>query len=93
MLDKYYEDLEFQALNNEAKDYCHKCNSVVEKDYKFCWDCWEELHIKCDSCKKNFFRRYKICPHCWEKKSKDMKKKEKEKKGDSKQENSNKKSK
>ena len=81
LLDKYYEDLEFQALSwSDSKDYCPKCQAIVEKDYKFCWSCWHSLVDKCGGCSKEFLTKYKACPFCWEKKWKKKKVKEKEEK-------------
>ena len=75
LLDKYYEDLEFQSLSNETKDFCHKCNSIIGQDYKYCWECWEELMCECLKCEKDFFKRYRTCPYCWHKKWKKVDKK------------------
>lgn len=73
LMDKYYEDLEFQALSQNDKEFCPKCHATVEKNYKFCWECWESLLEKCSSCKNEFQKKYKVCPFCWEKKSKEKK--------------------
>ena len=80
LLDKYYEDLEFQALSwSENREYCSKCHAVIEKNYKFCWACGTSLICKCASCNKEYLSKYKICPHCGEKKWKKVKKVEKKK--------------
>lgn len=77
LLDKYYEDLEIQALSqwSEQWDTCHKCLSSVEKDYKYCWECWTVLIQKCEACKKDFPIKFKICPYCWKEKEKAKKEK------------------
>jgi len=77
LMDKYYEDLEFQALSQNEKEFCPKCHTTIEKDYKFCGECGESLLEKCTSCKKEYSKKYKNCPFCWEKKeakSKNVKK-------------------
>jgi RNA polymerase subunit RPABC4/transcription elongation factor Spt4 len=74
LLDKYYEDLEYQALTWHDKKFCWKCHSIVEDDFKFCWKCWENLMKKCKFCKKDFWKEYKICPFCWESDEKKKKK-------------------
>ncbi len=92
LMDKYYEDLEFQSLSNETKDFCHNCNSVVGEDYKFCWECWEDLICKCNSCKKDYFIRYRVCPFCGHKKGKKIKEEKVEPKKDEKKTDKKKKS-
>lgn len=64
LLDKYYEDLEFQALTWHDKKFCGKCNALIEDGFNFCGKCWEDLMQKCKSCKKDFSKEYKICPFC-----------------------------
>ena len=82
LLDKYYEDLEFQALTWHDKKFCPKCHSLVEDDFKFCWKCWEDLMQKCDSCGKDFSKEYKICPFCGAEKWKNKKDNKKNKKSE-----------
>lgn len=67
LLDKYYEDLEFQALTWHDKKFCLKCHAMVEDWFKFCWKCWENLMQTCKKCKKDFSKEYEICPFCGEK--------------------------
>ena len=64
LLDKYYEDLEFQALTWHDKKFCWKCNALVEDDFKYCWKCWYNLMQECKWCKKFFSKEYKNCPFC-----------------------------
>ena len=68
LLDKYYEDLEFQALTWYDKKFCWKCNAHIENWFKFCWKCWENLMNNCKKCNKYFSKEFDICPFCWEKK-------------------------
>lgn len=75
LLDKYYEDLEFQALTWYDKKFCWKCHAHIEDWFKFCWKCWENLMQKCDSCEKDFSKEYKVCPFCWAEKWKNEDKK------------------
>lgn len=67
LLDKYYEDLELQALSWDDKQWeeCLECSAPFEKDYRFCGTCWTSLLEKCDHCKKEYPVRLKICPYCW----------------------------
>lgn len=73
LMDKYYEDLEYQALADSSRDYCPKCNSLVERDYLYCWECGESLMCSCPTCNKVTSKKFKICPYCWEKKKKNQK--------------------
>ncbi|MCD5383104.1 zinc ribbon domain-containing protein [Candidatus Gracilibacteria bacterium] len=67
LLDKYYEDLEFQALTGHDKKFCLKCHAMVEDGFKFCGKCGENLMQTCKKCKKDFSKEYEICPFCGEK--------------------------
>lgn len=70
LIDKYYEDLELQALSWDKQWLnCPECSSIIEKDYKFCWECWIALLKKCDHCKRDHGVKLKICPYCWKWKS------------------------
>lgn len=64
LLDKYYEDLEFQALTWHDRKFCGKCHALVEDNFKFCWKCWDNLMQECKWCKKDFSKEYEICPFC-----------------------------
>ena len=69
LIDKYYEDLEFQALSQGEKEICIKCNSALEKNYKFCWNCWDSLLKKCCFCSEEYNKKCKNCPFCGKKES------------------------
>ncbi len=43
---------------------CDGCDSVVEKDHKYCLNCGRSLLLKCLNCEHKVVRSWKMCPEC-----------------------------
>ena len=51
--------------HNDTKEYrCKNCHEEIEKGWKACPHCGNELLAECPSCKKEIEVGWKVCPHC-----------------------------
>lgn len=66
LIEKYYEELEYKALN--ADQFCEKCSHPVSENFDFCPECGNNLKNSCNHCKRPSFATYLICPFCGVKK-------------------------
>lgn len=74
MKDKYW--------NYDNVIRCHKCDTKILDDFKYCPKCSTKLKVPCKSCKKEIDPEWEICPYC----SKKIKEEEKEEKKEEKKE-------
>lgn len=68
LTEKYYEELEYNFLNeHEHEESCKRCEKRVKSDYLFCPHCEERLKQVCWSCKHTYLEDYAVCPYCGKK--------------------------
>ncbi len=51
-------------LMSSGLHLCDGCDSVVEKDHKYCLNCGRSLLLKCLNCEYKVLRSWKMCPEC-----------------------------
>lgn len=81
LFERYYEEIEenldtFSAIieentkNLQDGNHCHKCESPVSPDFKFCPNCKESLSVSCKWCEKDILISWKVCAYCGKKQKK-----------------------
>nr|MDD3720242.1 zinc ribbon domain-containing protein [Candidatus Gracilibacteria bacterium] len=89
-LEKSYREIDdnLDLLSSIVKDKfdlcnlvsCPKCETKVDKSFRYCPNCSYELKMICTSCKRELMPEWKVCPYCSEKQEKSDKKDDKKKK-------------
>lgn len=69
LLEKYYEELEYNFLAEHAHDEekCPRCEAVLSAEFLYCPSCSEKVKSSCWNCKHAYASRYTVCPYCGKK--------------------------
>lgn len=69
LLEKYYEELEYNFLSEQASDdeECAKCEASISPDFLYCPSCAEKVKNNCWNCDHVYLSRYVVCPYCGKK--------------------------
>lgn len=69
LLEKYYEELEYNFLSEQTSEseQCPKCEGSIDQDFLYCPACAEKVKNSCWSCHHIYLSRYVVCPYCGKK--------------------------
>jgi len=69
LLEKYYEELEYQFLADQtsSEEDCPKCEASIASDFLYCPACAEKVKNSCWHCNHIYLSKYVVCPYCGKK--------------------------
>lgn len=82
LLEKYYEEMEYQFLAEQAsgEEDCPKCEASVSSDFLYCPSCAEKVKNSCWNCDHIYLSKYVVCPYCGKKEKQGHEKQQQQKK-------------
>ena len=82
LLEKYYDELEYNFLSEQASEneHCPKCEGAIDQDFLYCPACAEKVKNSCWHCRHVYLSRYVVCPYCGKKEKHEQDKKTHQKK-------------
>lgn len=82
LLEKYYDELEYNFLSDQASgdEQCPKCEGAIDQDFLYCPSCAQKVKNSCWHCNHIYLSRYVVCPYCGKKEKQQHEKTEQKKK-------------